>query len=53
MLDLNREIFVKIKFKLTAMFHPKGKCCKVQAPLFEIFYHETLFRQLYLRRHPI
>ena len=29
MLDQNREIFVKINFNLTAMFHPKGKCCKV------------------------
>ena len=53
MLDQNREIFVKINFNLTAMFHPKGKCCKVQAPLFGIFYHETLFRQLFLRRPPI
>ena len=29
MLGPNREMFVKINFKLTGMFHPNGKCCKV------------------------
>lgn len=28
MLGDNREKFVKIKFRLTGMFHPNGKCCK-------------------------
>ena len=44
-----REIFIEVKFKLTSLYHPSGRCCKVRYKMLEQRPPEHHLRLLYQR----